>query len=358
MDAVGDPDGISVASDVTRLGGAAQALFERGERASFDLGADWFELLVRHGLPDGCEPRFYQSSTEDDVRCVLPVFVCPGAVSGLTTFYTSLYRPLMAEGAVAADLAGLVRRLMRDTRSGSLRLDPMDPSHPSFVMTVDAMRLAGLRPFSFFAFGNWYLPVAGRDYQTYLAGLPSRLRNTLRRREKRFRTELHGRIEMVQDGDGLAEAVSIWQAIYGSSWKREEPYPDFMPQLIALCARRGWLRMAIAYLGDTPVAAQIWIVNAGRAAIYKLAHDERYARYSVGTLLTARLMQHVLDVDRVHEVDYLIGDDAYKRDWMDARRERHGIVAFDPHSLRGLAGIARQRLGDLRRRFIARQRKD
>jgi len=51
-------------------------------------------------------------------------------------------------------------------------------------------------------------------------------------------------------------------------------------------------------------------------------------------------MQHALDIDRVHEVDYLTGDDAYKKDWMSARRERWGMVAFNPRTPRGLLEAA------------------
>ncbi|HEY8908590.1 MAG TPA: GNAT family N-acetyltransferase, partial [Rhodoferax sp.] len=59
-------------------------------------------------------------------------------------------------------------------------------------------------------------------------------------------------------------------------------------------------------------------------------------RFSAGSVLTAALMRHVIDVDHVEEVDYLTGDDAYKRDWMSHRRERWGIVAFDLRTAAGL----------------------
>lgn len=51
------------------------------------------------------------------------------------------------------------------------------------------------------------------------------------------------------------------------------------------------------------------------ASIYKLAYQDKFADLSVGSILTARLMQHVIDIDGVTHVDYLTGDDAYKRDW-------------------------------------------
>ncbi len=66
-----------------------------------------------------------------------------------------------------------------------------------------------------------------------------------------------------------------------------------------------------------------------------------------GTLITAMLMKHVIDVDQVKEVDYLIGEDNYKRIWMSHRRERRGIIAYNPRSLPGLAGLARERAGRL-----------
>ena len=51
------------------------------------------------------------------------------------------------------------------------------------------------------------------------------------------------------------------------------------------------------------------------------------------------LMEHVIDKDKVAEVDFLIGDDAYKRDWMSDRRERWGIIAQGPRTLAGGVGL-------------------
>jgi CelD/BcsL family acetyltransferase involved in cellulose biosynthesis len=64
-------------------------------------------------------------------------------------------------------------------------------------------------------------------------------------------------------------------------------------------------------------------------------------------LLTALLMEHVIEVDKVAEVDYLIGDDPYKKTWMSHRRERWGVIAYNPRSLAGLAGWTREALARL-----------
>ena len=34
------------------------------------------------------------------------------------------------------------------------------------------------------------------------------------------------------------------------------------------------------------------------------------------------MMEYVIDTDRVEEIDFLTGNDAYKQDWMSERRER------------------------------------
>jgi hypothetical protein len=56
-------------------------------------------------------------------------------------------------------------------------------------------------------------------------------------------------------------------------------------------------------------------------------------------------MQYVIEQDRVTEVDYLIGDDAYKKSWVSDRRERWGLVAYNPKTASGLLGLGRELTG-------------
>jgi len=86
---------------------------------------------------------------------------------------------------------------------------------------------------------------------------------------------------------------------------------------------------------EQPIAAQLWIVAIGRAELFKLAHIEQEKSLSPGTILTEHLMRHVLDVDGVQEVDFLIFDDTYKKSWLNCRRERVGVIAYNPDSFWG-----------------------
>lgn len=335
----------------------ALALLSQAERRHIEFGADWHTNLVDTVYAQ--EPRsqrvtFYVLRRAGQVLAVLPTAapVASAEVSGLSNFYTAIYAPALAADLQAEALVPLTRALRRSARAASYRFSPMDPASRDFELLKQALTLAGLSAHSYFAFGNWYEPVR-QTWAEYLKDRSGQVRSTIKRNAKKFAAE-GGRLEIVHGGEGLEAALAAYQAVYGQSWKVPEPYPEFVPGLIRLSARRGWLRLGLAWLGDKPVAAQIWIVANGRADIYKLAYDEAYKALAPGTLLTACLMENAIDVDQVHEIDYLIGDDPYKAAWMSQRRERVGLIAYDPWTPRGLVGLVRQTMGAAWRRQRAR----
>jgi CelD/BcsL family acetyltransferase involved in cellulose biosynthesis len=230
-------------------------------------------------------------------------------------------------------------------------LHPLQAEGPLFDGILNAFRNAGMIAVSYFCFGNWYLEVKNRSYREYHDALPSRLRNTIRRKSERLAKTGRLRIEIVTNDDHLSGTIAAFEQIYNSSWKSPEPYPQFIPGLIRICAEGGWLRMGIAYIDDKPAAAQFWIVYQGVASIYKLAYDEKFSAESVGSILTAQLMQHVIDIDKVRQVDFLSGDDSYKKDWMSHRRERRGIIAYNLRTAHGLLGALRHMGGALWKRM-------
>ena len=123
-----------------------------------------------------------------------------------------------------------------------------------------------------------------------------------------------------------------------------------------LAASKGWLRLGVLWLNNAPLAAQFWLTTHGKANIYKLAYIKGFEKLSVGSVLTAAMMEHAMDVDKVIEVDYLSGDDSYKADWMAERRERTELVAIDKRKPAGwfLAAkiITRSYASYLKRRFL------
>jgi len=323
-------------------------LFDIAERQHVEHGNPWFCNLIDSVFSDEKRARIYVAHREGKPMAALPVLLpihgWSAEVESLSNYYTSVYGPAMADECGVEDLASIVRTICaRRPRPSSLKFAPMNPKSVGYRMLLEAMKLSKLMPYEYYCFGNWYLNVTG-DWAAYWKGRRANLRSTVKRMSTKFAAD-NGHIELVRKPQELARAMNAYEKVYASSWKKPEPYPNFVTGLARTCAENDWLRMAIAWLGEIPIAAQLWIVVGDKANIYKVAYDEQYKAYAPGSLLTAMLTEHVIEKDHVKEVDFLIGDDSYKRSWMSDRRERWGIVAYNPRSIAGLAGLCTEILG-------------
>jgi hypothetical protein len=275
----------------------------------------------------------------------------PAEVRALTNYYASLYSPSVgstqpeAFAAIAHDLSSQRPAL------ATVHVAPMSEPQASLVQT--ALKGAGWVTRRHGCHGNWFLPCSGLSFEQYMAARPSQLVNTWTRKSKKFRRGGQARLQLVTAPADVDAAMDAYDAVYARSWKTPEPYPRFVRDWAAICAARGWLRLGIAWVDDLPIAAQFWFTRHGRANIFKLAYDEAQAKWSAGTVLSAFLFEHSLDVDRVVEIDYLTGDDAYKQSWMTERRERVGVIACNPRTLRGLLRGAYEWAGAMRQQWRA-----
>ncbi len=278
----------------------------------------------------------------------------PARLSALNNYYGSLYSPLIS---LAPDRAAMARALLRQfdgvrPRPVALQLAPLDAASPDTLALAGALSDAGWYVRRYFCFGNWYQPCEGLSFADYMGERDSKLHNTWTRKAKKFRAGADGaRLQMVTDPAGVDAAMAAYERIYARSWKVPEPYPEFLRGWARTCARRGWLRLGLAWVGDVPIAAQFWFTMNRRAYIFKLAYDESYAKWSAGTVLAAMMFEHSLDQDHVVEVDYLTGDDPYKKSWVSSRRERIGLLACNLRTGRGLMLGAREWAGAMRQRW-------
>jgi hypothetical protein len=185
-------------------------------------------------------------------------------------------------------------------------------------------------------FDNWYLALKGRTFDQYFASRPSRLVSTIKRRRRKLEAQHTVRVTL----DVTPERIRDFITVYERSWKRPEPYPDFIPALAATCARLGVLRLGILDVDGVPAAAQLWITAGRKSVIYKLAYDDAYLDFSVGSILSSEMFRHAIDVDHVQEIDYGVGSEPYKRDWMEEKRELHGVIAHNLATPLGIGSAA------------------
>ena len=320
------------APDIAALLAAAEAPFDR---------AEWWEDLCAH-----CALRPLYALARDETGLALLPLASPrgGAVVGLANWYTFRWRPLVTPGANGLTL---LTALLRDLGRAHWRLqfDHVPDEDGSATLAAAALRAAGWRTSISQDDINHVLTVGGRDFATYLATRPGVLRSTLRRKAAHVDCEVLTAFS--------PEAWATYEAIYDASWKGEEGSPAFLRAFAAAEGAAGRLRLGLARIDGEPVAAQLWTVEGATAFIHKLAYREEARALSPGTALTAAMMAHVVDRDRVALVDFGTGDDPYKRDWMEQARPRYRIDAIrlaDPRAWGWLAGKALRRLAPAARR--------
>ncbi len=196
-------------------------------------------------------------------------------------------------------------------------------------------------------FGNWYDDVSGLDWAGWLARRPGALRETIRRRTRRAEQLQGAHFRLFDHQNDLACGIDAFETVYARSWKQPEPYPSFNPAQIRAAASLGVARVGVWWIGETPAAAQFWVVEHGRATVLKLAHDEAFKDFSPGTLLTAWMIRVMIEQAHVSELDFGRGDDAYKRDWVGFRRQRMGVMLINPRHPRGMLALGRHSLGQI-----------
>jgi len=337
-------DGIAFGCSATfeDMATAAEISAELTQSNTVETSPGWFELLRCHVFKGDSGVRYFFVTENDEVASVLPLRLIKDGVvkkiEALSNFYTSIYSPMQAPYARRFILRHLLRAATREFGGAHvMRFLPMDPNSPAYSELMNELRAIGWIPFKFFCFGNWFLEVK-ESWDAYLKQRSGNLRSTIKRRSRDFNAA-GGVLEVLtgsDDSEQIERGIDAYQQVYSASWKIPEPYPMFVPSLIRHLAAMGQLRLGLAYLHGKPIAAQVWICSGGKASIFKLAYDQAYASHSPGTVLTAHLLHHVIENDGVSEVDYLTGDDEYKRHWMSNRRERWGIVAYNPLSVVGL----------------------
>ena len=323
-------------------------IFNRPAEESFFALPQWYDLIARFGVPAGTEIRAYIDERRSSRAALLLQVNHEGSCRSLTSLANAYSVEHGMLGADRSDMAASLETILGEIwaerpRWVCLRLLEFDPADACYPALLRTLRRHGLFVECTPGSATWFECTEQMTFEEYLAQRPSQLRNTWYRKAGRIRDAGRLHRAFFDSLSGLDQAVRDYEAIYAASWKPAEAFPRFIPELIRVAAELGALRMGIYYVDDLPAAAQFWIVWRGRAVIYKLAHDQRFDKLSLGTLLTMEMIERVLAGDRPHEINFGRGDDAYKQLWLPKRRQRWGMIAANPRTLAGVRlGLKRE----------------
>ncbi len=311
-------------NDWAQLPASANLLFNKSEQDSIFFSRDWFENLSVTALKKGQIMLLACVIEGHNIQAILPLTQRDNDDwYSLSTSFTSLYTVLMANDEQDQILNCLCHGL-KTLPFKYLRLYPVADGDENINRLQRIMESSGFSCNRHFSFYNWVLNVQGQSFADYMESRPSRVKNTIARKQRKLKREQGYDIRVYTDND-LTQALTDYHLIYNASWKANEAFVGFSEKLVLCLAKPGWLRLGILYIGGQPAAAQIWFSAHGKASIYRLVYDQAWKKYSPGSILTKHLMHHVIDVDQVKTVDFLTGNDAYKRDWMSERNQRWAL---------------------------------
>jgi hypothetical protein len=328
--------------DLDRAEAAAGGMLDRAQQSGLFDRLDWFKRVWRH-TPPGEAPLIARALSEGTHGWLFLSLTGEGRATALANWYSLAFRPVFHGNGDETHRASLLVAMARRLRPGlsQISLSPVPRNDGTSDMIVRAFRRAGWHAISAQATTRWSIDVSGLTFDEYWAARPGQLRSTYSRKCVKAPID-------VTIYDRFDEAAwADYEAVYADSWKPEEGSPNFLRDMAHREGASGILRLCVGRIEGEAVAAQLWTVENGIAVIHKLAHRERVAEFSPGTLLTHALFKHVIDQDHVDIVDFGTGNDSYKADWMDSSEPLDRIELFNPASVRGLAGIAKAKLSAL-----------
>jgi hypothetical protein len=318
---------------------AARGMLDRERQPCLFDRLEWLDQLHRMVLRN--KTPLLLRAHEGKANVWMPLMkLSAGQYGSLANWYNFTWRPIFGDVYEEVQRLSLLRQLAvtAKDRARRLTLSPVPDEDGSASEIVAAFEASGWVAEMARCDDNHYLKLNGRSFDQYWQSRPGQLKSTVKRKGKKGVVSI--RIETVYSEIGWAD----YERVYALSWKPDEGSSEFLKQLASQESAAGTLRIGLAYVDGQPVAAQFWTVENGTALIHKLAHDERYLEFSPGTLLSAALFQHVIDIDHADEIDFGTGSDPYKRDWMEAVRPRYRIDLFWPNHIANWPLIARVHL--------------
>jgi CelD/BcsL family acetyltransferase involved in cellulose biosynthesis len=321
---------IACFEDLDAVAADAAGALDRERQASLYDRLSWYRLLHDHVPPAG--KLAVWRACDGDKAAWLFLAVEGRKASAYAAWYSLRFNGI-GESDVMTPLADAIRK----SGLAEVELAPIEDPEP----LAAAFRAAGWQVRLTEKTGNWRVTTAGEDFAAYWANRPGQLRSTAKRKARAAALE----IEIFDRFD--ASAWAAYEEVYRASWKPGEGSFPFLRALAEQEGAAGTLRLGVARKDGRPLAVQLWLVEHGEATIHKLAYREDAKELSPGTILGEAMFRRAIDEDRVKVIDYGTGDDAYKRDWMDERRPLWRLQAFNPATLKGLAGAARSALSPL-----------
>lgn len=335
---------VRVYSSMASLPDRYDTVFAAAEQDCVFHSRTWLETLIEHDFEPGTDVRVYGIETDDEAHTPIAVFagyVVPRPVyrsrviDGVTTaqsfrssFVAGPRSPMEAWTALA--------RKWRSEEIDRVQLELLLRTETQIRDIQRAIALGGMSADVELQDWNRYEDVSDTPFSKMA-------KKSTRRRQKKLEQTAKVRLELITDPADVGRAIAAYDQIYDKTWKEPEAAKPFVGAMITRAAERGWLRFALLWVDDVPVAAEVFFVNGGVASSFKTAYDLEYKEHSVGSIVLQYMLQNVMTSDGIREIDFGPGDEPYKKQWLSKTRELWRLTVYDPRRVKGALGLLRRK---------------
>ncbi len=352
---------ISVYDEIEAVPKKYLSLLDKKEQESIFLGYDWFSNFCSTVANSPAKAvRIY--CLEDDQGsplALLPMWHIESEFHGLTVrklsslsnYYSPIFDVILDPEVISNEEAYRIflNHFWREAHDWDLiDIYPLCAEAKDNILKNDRLKRIS---FDYYLTQNYY-HTGFKSFEKYLSARPSRVINTLKRKNKKLERMEGFSVRIISEPDEIAAKLKDYHRVYKHSWKIDEPYPRFIDGLADLCAKYGWLRLGFIEVEKRIVAVQFWMIANGSAYIYKLAYDKEYMSCSPGTVLTAKMIERAIDVDGVKKIDFLTGQDSFKKEWMDSSKSLYGVHIVNYRTVKGIAVLVINELSKIRRYLV------
>ncbi len=182
-----------------------------------------------------------------------------------------------------------------------------------------------------------FIPLAGMNWEAYLATLGGEHRYNFHRKWKRLNRDYTVQFEQVHTEEQRWETIDLVIELHNQRWSDRGGSDAFnTPGLIAfhrefsrLALHRGWLRLYVLRLNQQPAACLYGFLYGGTFYFYQSGFDSAYQKQSVGLVSMGLGIQRAIE-EGVSEYDLLHGSEAYKSHWSRESRELSRLELYPP----------------------------
>jgi hypothetical protein len=310
-----------------------------GDKGIF-INYGWFDCWW-NAFGNGEKPFIVVLQKDGETKAVIPLYTDGDHLKSMTNSHTCHYDfivdPEMRSDAIS-HFIHILRQGARGKRVSFEYLEESGKNIQSFMRKLQ-QSITPFHPYTH-SWSPWMLiPL---DWDSYFESLTGRLKNSIRRCNKKAESRGPLEMEIVQKSECLDDVLDLFFDLEFKNWKgragtaiRCEPETERFYKILGHYAmHEGSLFLVILRWNNSPIAASLCLKSGKTVFLLKPGYDEEFSEISPGNILQFKCLKSLSEKREVSFYNFLGACDPWKMEWT-SNSSRYGYIKVYPKSLGG-----------------------